>query len=197
MHITRKLLKFSIKYLFLFLILVSFYAEVRGGSAKDSTTKFNLDMKWRILHGKKGLAGASITVFIDSSMTVVRNVESDEKGWANCRMPIQKFYTIKIAKKGFVTKIITVDAKMPKSFQTSDYFFELSVDLFEEIVALDVSVLKKPVAKIFFNTFNKNFDYDFNYTVKILADLKKLYDDHKLLSKQSSHPADTTKAGKK
>lgn len=176
-------MKLPTQYLVLLLLLAAFRPEAKAGSIKDSTTKFNLDMKWRVLNGKKGLAGASITVFLDSSMTTVRNVESDGKGWATCRMPIQKFYTIKVSKKGFVTKIITVDAKMPKSFQTSDYFFELSVDLFEDIQGLDVSFLKRPVAKIFFNTFNKNFDYDFNYTIKILKDLKLVYDNHKLLSK--------------
>ena len=195
----RKTLKHLYKYLFPLLLLIVLYPEAQASasSCKDSVTKFSLDMKWRILYGKKGLAGASITVYLDSSRTIVRNVESDEKGWATYRMPIQKFYTITIAKKGFVTKIITVDAKMPKSFQTSDYFFELSVDLFEEIATLDVSMLKKPVAKIFFNTFNKNFDYDFNYTVKILGDLKKLYDDHKLLSKQPGRATPDSSQNKK
>ena len=113
-------------------------------------------MKGQVVIGKKYLSKAFIRIYADSSST-----------------PIQKLYIIKISKQGFVTKIITVDAHLPKSKETGNYYFEFALELFENIEGLDVSMLKNPIAKVFFNTFTKKFDYDFNYTAKINNDLKK------------------------
>ena len=141
-------------------------------------------MKGQVSCGKENLSKAYIRIYADSASTLVQKIESDNEGWIAFQLPLQKFYTIKISKMGYVTKIITVDAKMAKGYLTGDYYFEFGVDLFEEIEDLDVSMLKNPVAKIFFNTFTKKFDYDYNYTVKINTDVKKLYRNYELLKKQ-------------
>lgn len=143
-------------------------------------------MKGRIGLGKKSLSKAFIRIYTDSSVTPIQKFESDIDGWIAFQIPLQKFYTIRISKQGYVTKIITVDAHMPKSQETGDFYFEFSVELFENIERLDVSMLKDPVAKIFFNTFTKKFDYDYNYTAKINNDLKKMYHDYDLLKKQGA-----------
>ena len=72
---------------------------------------------------------------------------------------------------------------MPKSQEIGDYYFEFGVDIFEEVQGLDVSMLREPVAKIFFNTFTKKFDYDYNYTAKINNDVKALYKNYEALKK--------------
>ena len=133
--------------------------------------------------GKKELTQALIRIYADTSTILVQKIETDERGWVAFQIPLQKFYTIKISKVGYVTKIITVDAHMPKSMEIGDYYFEFGVDIFEEVQGLDVSMLKEPVAKIFFNTFTKKFDYDYNYTAKINKDVKALYKNYDLLKK--------------
>lgn len=133
---------------------------------------------------KKTLDKSFVRVYAENSSALLQKIESDASGWVAFQLPLQKFYTVKISKYGYVTKIITVDAAMPKSLEKGDYYFEFSVDLFEEIEGLDVSLLKEPVAKIFFNTFTKKFDYDYNYTAKINNDVKKLYSNYQLLKKQ-------------
>ncbi len=141
-------------------------------------------MKGRVLLGKRPLPQAWIKIYSDSSSTLVQKVQADNEGYVAFQIPISKFYTLKISKPGFVTKVVTIDANMPKSSQNGDYFFEFSTDLFESIEGLDVALLRQPVAKIFFNTFTKKFDYDFNYTAKINNELKELYSNYKLQKKK-------------
>lgn len=142
-------------------------------------------MKGQISYGKKKLDKVFVKIYSDTSSIVVQKMESDIGGWVAFQLPIQKTYTIKISKAGHVTKIISVDAIMPK-LNEGDYYFEFSVDLFENVEGLDVSVLKNPIAKIFFNSFTKKFDYDYNYTVQINNDVKKLYRNYDLLKKQGN-----------
>ena len=141
-------------------------------------------MKGQVVLGKKYLSKAFIRIYADSSSTPVQKLESDIEGYVAFQLPLQKFYTIKISKQGFVTKIITVDAHLPKSKETGNYYFEFALELFENIEGLDASMLKNPIAKVFFNTFIKKFDYDFNYTAKINNDLKKMYHNYDILKKQ-------------
>lgn len=145
------------------------------------------------MFGKQPLSSAFVKIYADTTSTLIKKVETDERGWVAFEIPLQKFYTIRISKPGFVTKIITVDGHMPKSQETGDYYFEFAMDIFEDIPGLDVSMLKEPVAKIFFNTFTKNFDYDYNYTVKINKDVKSLYKNYELLKKNNKAPSNTKK----
>jgi len=147
-------------------------------------------MKGQVTYGKKKLDKAFVKIYADTTSNIVQKMASDNEGWFAFQLPMQKTYTIKISKPGHVTKIISVDAFMPKS-KEGDYYFEFSVDLFEEVEGLDVSVLKNPVAKIFFNSFTQKFDYDYNYTVKINSDIKKLYRDYELLKKEGKTQATT------
>ena len=146
-------------------------------------------MKGQVVLGKQYLSKAFVRVYPDSSSTPVLKLESDADGWIAFQVPLQKFYTVKISKPGYVTKIISVDAHLPKSQENGDYYFEFAVELFENIQGLDVSILKDPIAKIFFNTFTKKFDYDYNYTVKINGDLKKMYHEYDILKKQGKTQA--------
>ena len=166
------------------------YAEKTFSTGDTTVQKNFLDMKGQVTYGKKKLDKSFVKIYADTTSNIVQKMESDIGGWVAFQLPIQKTYTIKISKAGHVTKIISVDATMPK-LNEGDYYFEFSVDLFENIEGLDVSVLKNPVAKIFFNTFTKKFDYDYNYTAKINNDVKKLYHDYELLKKQEGIPIQT------
>lgn len=168
-------------------------------NAEDTTKKYFVSLKCLVKENKKGLENATVSIYLDSSAALLKKVKSDANGIAEFIVPLQQFYTIKVSKKGYLTKIVTIDTKMPKAHYVSDYSFEFSVDMLVEVPGLDASILKYPVSKIFFNTFTKKFDYDFNYIVKILKDLKKFYDNHKLLSKTHSSPvpSDTSKVNKK
>ncbi len=97
-----------------------------------------------------------------------------KKGRCAVKLPLGKKYTIEFSKKGYVSKIIEVNAVVPR-YDTFVSVFPFDIDLFQEINGLDVAVLNEPIAKITFNNFNKTFDYDYNYTAKINNNIKKLY----------------------
>lgn len=165
-------------------LLFAFVFNYCRASPKEDSTVHFLDMKGQILFGKKKLDKAYVRIYSDSASAPTQKIESDAEGWVAFQLPLQKFYTIKITKYGYVTKIVTVDTRVPKSQEKGDYYFEFSAELFEEIEGLDVSFLKEPFAKIFFNSFTKKFDYDYNYTAIRKKNADKLYADYKLLKKQ-------------
>jgi hypothetical protein len=99
-------------------------------------------------------------------------------------LPLQHFFTIKISKEGFVSKIITADTHVPNKF-FSNFIINFQGGLFEEIQGLDVSILKLPIAKIIFDPLQRNFVYDSIYTNEINDRLKKLYEDYRTLSKKN------------
>lgn len=143
-------------------------------------------MKGRIKYGKKNLEDATISIY--DSLKLYQSVKSDRSGWVAFQIPIQKTFKIKITKQNYVTKIISVDTHMPK-LKEGNYYFEFTCDLFEQIEGLDISILREPVAKIFFNTFTKKFDYDYNYTAKINNEVKKMYQDYEVYKTTGKIPA--------
>jgi hypothetical protein len=67
----------------------------------------------------------------------------------------------------------------------------LILTFFEEIKNLDVSVLKKPIAKVSYNIIMEQFAYDINYTSRINLELKKMYKSYYLLQKMENDSIDT------
>lgn len=141
-----------------------------------------LELSGNIKEEKKGIAEASVIVYIDNSE--FKNVKTDKKGKFKIQLPLDRKYVIKFSKDGYVSKIVTVNTNLPPSEKTV-FIFPLTVDLFKEIANLDVSILKEPIAKINYNSFNKQFDYDYNYTAKINNDLKELYKKLQLSTSES------------
>lgn len=99
---------------------------------------------------------------------------TNKKGKCSFKLPLDKNLTIQVSKKGFVTKSISVNTKIP--FDDRDAFnFCCDVDIFEEINGLDVTVLKSPIAKITYSPSLATFQYDISYTNKVNVELKKMY----------------------
>ncbi len=159
----------SVKYIFAILFALS---AIESPCQKKEKEVY-LELSGSIKEEKKGIAEASIIVYVDNSE--FKSVATDKKGKFKIQLPLDRKYLIKFSKDGYVSKIITINTNLPPD-EKAVYIFPLTVDLFKEIVNLDVSILKEPIAKINYNSFNKQFDYDYNYTAKINQDLKDLYD---------------------
>jgi hypothetical protein len=141
-----------------------------------SKQEYTLGMIGKVMYGEKSISDATIRIYTDSSSSSNPFIETvtNNKGECFFELPLQKNYTMTVSKQGFVSKIITVDTHVPEQMQNF-YLFAFDVDLFEEIPGLDVSLLKEPISKVFFNTFNKSFDYDYNYAVLINNKVEELY----------------------
>ena len=88
-------------------------------------------------------------------------------------------YAIRISKKGYISKLVSIDTKF---FTESDvlYVFEFTTDLIKEEVAktLNQDVLELPVALIKFDYHHNCFSYNKEYTTQIK---KELYASNTLL----------------
>lgn len=88
-------------------------------------------------------------------------------------------YAIRISKKGYISKLISIDTQF---FTQSEvlYVFEFSTDLIKEEVAkkLNQDVLDLPVALIKFDYHHNCFSYNKQYTTQIK---KELYASNTLL----------------
>ena len=124
--------------------------------------------------GKK-LSGAEIKVFKNGSL--VETVLTDGKGLADIPCDPNAIYTIEVGgNKGMIKKKIEMNTNgVAAEAAKGDLFFPATVELFEKIEGMDVSILDKPIGKIKFNE-EYGFESDADYTKSVqrqLADLEK------------------------
>lgn len=116
---------------------------------------------------------------------------TNKKGKCTFKLPLDKSLIIQVSKKGFVTKSISVNTKVP--FDDREAFnFSCDVDIFEEIAGLDVGILKSPIAKITYSPSLATFQYDISYTNKVNVELKKMYKKYYLLHDSQKDTATST-----
>ena len=133
----------------------------------------------------------SVLVTIYNGDIPYSEIWTNKKGKCSFKLPLDKSLTIEISKKGFVTKSISINSKVP--FDDRDAFnFSCDVDIFEEINGLDVTVLKSPIAKITYSPSLTTFQYDISYTNKINEELKKMYKKYYKLQEMKKDSVTTT-----
>jgi len=186
---------------------VPYFKEANDSLLNDKKKKEYLEMRGIVKQSKvseKGndelLDSAVIRIYSDQGPRVLLlELYTNKKGKCDFRLPLNQRFIIEFSKEGYVTKYIEVNSKIPKDKEAA-YIFPFYVDIFEDIKGLDVSVLKKPIAKITYATNKSQFDYDYAYTNKINNDLKKLYKNYYFLQQieiDSGQSPDTTGTGKK
>lgn len=133
----------------------------------------------------KPLANAIIKVF-DDKHKLLGSFTTNNKGKCEFRVPINKQFFIEFTKEGYVSKIIQVNTNMPPERKLA-FIFPFEVTIFKEVNGLDVSILKKPVAKVVYNIIEHQFDYDYTFTNRINSELKVLYEEYeRLKAKEAS-----------
>jgi hypothetical protein len=157
----------------------------------DTTKKeYYLEMKGNVRKSKisdkeesKSLDSALITIYMND--IPFSETWTNKKGKCSFKLPLAKQFKIEVSKEGYVSKLFEVDTKVP-SDKRDEYSFSFDIDIFEEIKNLDVSVLKKPIAKVSYNIIMEQFAYDINYTSRINLELKKMYKNYYLLQKMEN-----------
>ena len=177
-----------------FLALPSFSQEnAKGEKPKTDSLMLSNPKYYLLLDGmvyqsavsekgkQKPLDSVQVRVLNETDFTMA--IRFSKKGRCAVKLPLGKKYTIEFSKNGFVSKVLEVNAKVPR-YDTFVSVFPFDIDLFQEVEGLDVTVLNDPIAKITYNNFNKTFDYDYNYTAKINNNIKTLYSEYYRLNKQ-------------
>ena len=185
------------------LLVILLLAGLNGFAITPDTTKkdtlvgdklYYLELKGTIRHLKgenkdeaQLLDSAILKVYNDKGMLVGEHM-TNRKGKSNFKLPLNRKFIVEVSKNGFVSKKIEVNTKVPPEKKLA-YIFPFTLDIFEELPGMDVSVLQKPIARISYLFTISQFDYDNAYTNKINNDLKKMYKEYYQLQKM---PVDTS-----
>jgi hypothetical protein len=160
------------------------FSQANDSLIKDKTKKEYLEMRGVVKISKtseKGiyqlLDSALVRIYSDTLKPCLLALFTDKKGKCDFRLPLNRKYFIVISKPGYVPKKLEVTTAVPVE-KRSAFIFPFSVDIFVIVEGLDVSPLRKPIAKIFYATNDDHFIYDYTYTNKVNADLKKLYKEY-------------------
>ncbi|MGZ6519208.1 MAG: hypothetical protein ACXVED_16590 [Bacteroidia bacterium] len=137
----------------------------------------------------------SVLITIYNGDVPISELWTNKKGKCSFKLGLNKNLKIQISKKGFVSKSIAVNTKIPESKKDA-FSFNCDVDIFEEIKDLDVTILNSPIARITYSPSLEGFQYDVNYTNKINIELKKMYKKYyKLQEEAKMEPKDSTNTG--
>ena|GEM_PF-340996 len=174
-----------IKYLFALLLLISF---------QQVHAQFRLIMEIAVTDEGKRLSGAEIKVYKNGSL--VETVSTDSKGLADIACDPNSIYSIEIGgNRGMVKKKIEVNTKdVTLESAKGDIFFPATVELFEKIEGMDVSILDEPIGKIKFDDKYGDFDSDAAYTKSVQKRLTDLEAD--FLAKRADDQANKADAMK-
>jgi tetratricopeptide (TPR) repeat protein len=107
-----------------------------------------------------GLEGATAKLFEQGTLDSTITTKMD--GIVNFNLKMNSNYTIEISKSGYISKIISINTKIPK-YENQSFVVGFPVGLFVPCEGLDWSVLKNPVVKIVYNDLRRDFLADKNY----------------------------------
>ncbi len=127
----------------------------------------------------ENLYGVKVTIYIDTFIYYCQT--TSHCGKCDIKFPRNKQFIVQFSKEGYLTKKIAIDTRVPYSIDTPQKF-TFSLEMFEELSGVDMSVLKNPVAQIKFNNKKKQFDYDAEFTMSINQEIQKGYRDYYLVA---------------
>ena len=168
-------------------------------AANDSTKEkeYYLEIKATVKQSK-GDEKDDLATPLDSVMITIWNGDlpiselwTNKKGKCSFKLGLDKNLKIQVSKKGFVSKSIAVNTKIPESKKDA-FSFNCDVVIFEEVKGLDVTILNQPIARITYSPSLEGFQYDVNYTNKINAELNKMYKKYYKMQEEAKQEAKDT-----
>jgi hypothetical protein len=143
-----------------------YWLEMRG-VVRQTQSEVKANLKGPLIDS------AEIHVYTDS-VKLVGIYYSSKHGECRFKLPLNRKIRIEIRKKGFVSKFIDINSTVPPDKKMA-YIFPFDIDLFEDIPDLDVRILKRPIAKVKYDSEKANFEYDQVFTASVNMELKLLY----------------------
>lgn len=121
-----------------------------------------IELEWRAIQYSTG-KGEPIPVVLfrvrNEKGVLVKAAFGLENGKCTFRLPLDQTYTIQVSKPGYVTKYLTLDARLPEDINSA-FIFPIEVSLWHAYEGLDVSSVSDPVARIAYSNQAKEFEFD-------------------------------------
>ncbi len=185
-----------------FVLLQFFISPIFASSLKDTVSlpaKKNLTKKERKTYHYLILTGtikqlkqtekanelpldSAVVLLLDSAGNIISEHLSTIKKPVVLKLKLEKRYTIKIQKGGYVPKFFEVNTSLPKE-KLRLHSFRFDLYLYEKVQGVDYSLLNKAVAIIEYIPKHDKFDYDYVYTREVNKELKQQYKDLYYLKK--------------
>lgn len=162
------------------LIILGLFPVTANASIKTPDTASCLELSGKILKLKKYASNTyTINLIRDNSIIETKVI----KGNNEFKFTLKKngWYTVKILKEGYVSRIISVDTKLAEGHDGL-YRFAFDTELIEEAdaVKLNKSALEMPIAHISFDKKKHWFAHNVEYTKAVK---NKIYSGHVQLNK--------------
>ena len=126
---------------------------------------------------KTKLSDVTVSVLLGGKL--INSLVTPANGLFSFTLNYNNDYVVQFSKDGYTTKKISVSTKGVPPADAADIFeftgFEVA--LFKTIPDLDVSLLQKPIGKIYFIRPDEGFDYDAAYTAAMKEQLQKFQQD--------------------
>lgn len=154
---------------------VNFYLEINGSIRQMKNVMGDSgDNPW--------LDSAIVTIYVNNA--VYSTIYTTRRGKCSFKLPLDRDYIIELSKPGFVAKRFEVNTKIPANKKDA-FDFDFDMDIFEYVEGLNTKVLEKPIAIVYYNVTNNQFEYDAAYTNRINSDLKLMYRNYYILEKEN------------
>ena len=151
----------------LFLSIISFGQEKKKVTITTAIEVQNED--------GEGVSGVSAKLFNKGQEE--KSITTTSSGIVTFTLEPNSDYLIELSKNGFVSKIISVNTKIP-SYEDQQFEVAFPVLLFQPCEGLDYSVLQKPVVKLVHNEKRRDFMPEKVYDEVMQEKLSKLYEDN-------------------
>jgi hypothetical protein len=159
-----------------FALSMAFLTFSTSGFSQSPSWKMEVSGAVRLINSKSADKEQTL-VSVSQDGKTIEKITSGENGKYALSLSPDHLYSLTFSHEGFVSKIIEISTRNgPSGKEVSakeKYKVNIDIELLKEKKNVDISVFKKPVGKIFFNTKTKKFDYDRDYTDSISKELEK------------------------
>lgn len=130
----------------------------------------------------KDKTGFDVEIYRNDSLVSTINAEASS-GKFKVFLPFNNKFKVLLRKEGYYKKFIHVDTKFPNKRVENQYELEFITNMFKTLKDLDADILNQPTAEVKYYPQADIFNFDPVYTMGIKEEIKKLYQDYKLLQK--------------
>jgi hypothetical protein len=158
-----------ITYLLSFFFLITCFKSI-GRPGLDTNSCLEIDGK--IINAAEGIDGTCTVELICANITVESSILKDGKKKFRFILKKNQTYSIRLSKKGYVSKLISVNTTIPNDFDEI-YKFSFETKLAENTNSArsNKEVSDFPIAIIYFDQKKDCFDYNKEYTSRIKKEL--------------------------